>query len=53
MGDYDLCGVETLSFYEKSISLWSDFSSFYSWFYKVTILKSMNATGERKMQMYF
>jgi hypothetical protein len=24
----------------------------YSWFYKVTMLESTNATGEEKMQMY-
>jgi len=32
---------------------WGDFPSFYSWFYKVTMLKSTNATGEGKIQVYF
>jgi hypothetical protein len=33
--------------------LWSDFLSFYSRFYEVTILESTYATDEGKMQVYF
>jgi hypothetical protein len=34
-----------------SYNLWGDFPSFYSWFYKVIMLESTNATGEGKMQV--